>query len=56
MDAESVGSSQTPPLWGWVGAVGATEEQEAEFLFKGFSILIFCDSSSVLEDGFLCQP
>lgn len=36
----------------WVPA----EEHEPEFLSKGFSILIFCDSASMLWDGFLCQP
>lgn len=41
-----------PGLGPWV----PDEEHEAEILFKGFSILIFRDSLSVLEDGFLCQP
>lgn len=36
----------------WVPA----EEHKPEFLSKGFPILIFCASASVLGDGFLCQP
>lgn len=44
-----------PPPWGWVGGMGQgvpAEEHETEFIFKGFSSLIFCVSSSVLGVDF----
>lgn len=54
------GQQTDPPDPGaWGGCIGQgvpAEEHKAGLTSKGFSSLIFCDSASVLGDGFLCQP